>query len=88
MDELIKWEKINACKTIDELKQIIIDIWGLDGVIFGRQEPFSVREMIIYIDWFVEDWNAEEKNYRALPTRKYGIRQQLLLILERPTRSA
>lgn len=86
MDELSIWEKINACKTVDELKQTIVDIWSPSGTIIGRQEPFSVSEMLVYIDWFTEDWNACNKNYRALPTRKYGIRQQLLFILERPAR--
>lgn len=85
-NELVIWERINACKKVSELKDAIIEIWGKDGIIQGRTEPFSVQEMLVYIDQFEEDFKSKLPQFRSLPTRKFGIRQQLLFILVKPTR--
>lgn len=88
--ELEIYELINSATCVGELKDFIKNIWGVSGMFAGRTEPFSVIEMNLYIDLFVEDFpkviSGELKSFTALPTRKYGIRQQLCMILLNPTR--
>jgi hypothetical protein len=86
VSELSIWKKINSCKTVEDLKQTILDTWGDNGVIDGRTNQFSVPEMIYMIDRFEEDWQAGSEIFRSLPTRNYGIRQQLIYILKNPKR--
>lgn len=87
-NELAIWQRINATKTVGELKAVIIDVWGKDGVIPGRLDPWTVTEMLLFIDQFKEDFDdnlaANAIRYRSLPTRNFGIRQQLLFILINP----
>lgn len=83
-NELIIWERINACKTVEQLKTTIIELFPT-GVIPGRSQPFSVGEMNELIDVFAAQYKAGN-GYTHLPTRRYGIRQQLLFILVNPTR--
>jgi hypothetical protein len=89
MSELEIFQAVNKTKTAEELKQVIIDAFP-NGVIMGRDEPFQVREMNQYIDMFVEDFpgyvTGDKVRFRALPTRQYGIRQQLCYILLNPHR--
>lgn len=84
------YEMVNATTCVGELKDILKVIWGESGIFSGRTEPFSVIEMNLYIDLFAEDFpkviSGEIKTFTALPTRKYGIRQQLCMILLNPTR--
>lgn len=85
-DQLQVWEKINATKTVKQLKDVIEEVFGADGIIPGRTEPFSVYQMLFMIDQFEEDWKADRETFRSLPTRNYGIRQQLIYILKNPKR--
>lgn len=84
--ELYRFKTINSCESVDQLKSAIKELFK-DEHLAGRSEVFSVSEMIFYIDCFVEDYENGRKEYRALPTRKYGIRQQLIYILVNPIRS-
>jgi len=90
MNELDIWNSINKTKTVEELKECIINIWGENGIINGRSEPFMVKEMNLIIDRFVEDFNKvvlnKQTNFNSLPTRQFGIRQQLCMILLNPTK--
>ena len=84
------YELINSATSVGELKDFIKNIWGTSGQFAGRTEPFSVPEMLVYIDFFVEEFwdviSGAKDKFTALPTRKYGIRQQLCMILLNPKR--
>jgi hypothetical protein len=83
--ELEIYELINSATSVGELKDFIKNIWGTSGMLAGRTEPFSVPEMLVYVDFFAEEFwdvvSGAKDKFSCLPTRRYGIRQQLCMIL-------
>lgn len=51
------YELINSATCVNSLKDYIKNIWGVSGMFAGRIEPFSVPEMLLYIDLFAEEFD-------------------------------
>lgn len=75
MDELEKFKAVNSCETIEALKNCILLIADIDGMIQGRTRQFNAEKMASYV---------EHVTHGDLPanvlTREFGIRQQALYL--------
>jgi hypothetical protein len=74
MNELEKFQKVNQCKTLDELADVILSFADENGQIKGRIRNFNAQVMAD----ICRRYTAVEHN---MLTREYGIRQQALYIL-------
>ena len=73
MSDIDKYELVNKCETLDELSDAIKSI--ADGAdIIGRTESFNASFMAKLCKTY------SLNNHNVL-TRKYGIRQQAMMIL-------
>ena len=76
MDELLKFQRVNACETPEQLAKTIIDFADPEtGLIMGRTRQFDANRMASYVKLVV---NGEAP--ANLLTREYGIRQQALYL--------
>ena len=76
MDELLKFQRVNACETPEQLAETIIDFADpKTGLIMGRTRQFDANRMASYVKLVV---NGEAP--ANLLTREYGIRQQALYL--------
>lgn len=73
MNELIKWQTINACKSLEQLGIAIIHISGPSQIIQGTSKEFDAIKMATY----AANFNDYPDNYL---TRNYGIRQQAIYL--------
>jgi len=76
MTELEKYQRVNACETIEELQQCILDFAGEDGMIQGRTRKFDAFEMANNLEIYV---NGRNETPNVL-TREFGIRQQAMYL--------
>lgn len=83
--ELTIWQEVNKCRTVAEIKAVLKH--HFPNGIMGRSEPFSLPEMEYCIDRFYQRL-IDGKEIDALPTRMYGIRQQVFFISMQPDRGA
>lgn len=74
MEELLKYEKVNKCETLDQLADVIDSFADGDGKIVGRTKRFDAKVM----SNICRRYTYGEHN---MLTREYGIRQQALYIL-------
>lgn len=76
MSDLLKFQRVNACETPEELAQTIKEFADPEtGMIMGRRRPFDAQRMAGYVTFVVnEDAPAN------LLTREFGIRQQALYL--------
>ena len=75
MTELEKYEAVNKCETIDELRNVILSFMDSDGMIKGRTRHFHAEKMANYV--------YDVVNGNLIPnvlTREFGIRQQALYL--------
>ena len=73
--EHLKWERVNKCETVEELKQCILDFADEDGMIQGRTRKFEAKKMVIGLENYI--------NNHSIPnviTRDYGLRQQAMYL--------
>lgn len=74
MEDLEKWQAVNACETLEDLAKVIESFSDENGDIQGRNKKFSANKMALCC-----------KNYFDIPkntlTREFGIRQQAIYIL-------
>lgn len=76
LHELQKWQLINACETVEELQQAILDIVDPETKeIQGRRRPWKAEKLASYVPLVVKNGLTAT----AL-TREYGIRQQALYL--------
>ena len=73
MTELEKYEKVNKCKDIESLKNVITEI---GDITISSGEIWSSEKMNRHVDT-IESTNS----YYTLVTRNYGIRQQLYFLM-------
>ena len=76
MTELEKYEKVNSCETVEELKQAILELGGDIGVILGRENCFDAKRMSDKCGLVFQ--GKLEPN---ILTRNYGIRQQMFYLM-------
>lgn len=74
--ELERFQRVNSCETIAEIKQCILDFADEHGFIQGRSRIFSAEKMASYVDGI---YNGDYPS--NLITREYGLRQQLLYLI-------
>lgn len=76
MNDLLKFQRVNACETPEELAQIIKEFADPDtGMIMGRKRPFDAQRMAGYVTFVVNEGAPAN-----LLTREFGIRQQALYL--------
>lgn len=76
IDQLIKFQTVNACETPDELAKAIRDFADPEtGMIMGRRRPFDAQRMAGYVTFVVNEGAPAN-----LLTREFGIRQQALYL--------
>tara|TARA_R110000823_G_scaffold3485_1_gene13254 strand:- start:56 stop:301 length:246 start_codon:yes stop_codon:yes gene_type:complete len=74
MNEVLKYQYVNKCETLEELSIVILSLANNQGLIEGRNENFVASVM----SHICKSYCAAEHNKL---TREYGIRQQALYIL-------
>lgn len=74
MIELEKYQKVNECKTREELAQVIESFADQDGFIQGRKRQFKAGIMAS----ICRRYTLAEHN---MLTREFGIRQQAMCII-------
>lgn len=75
--ELEFYNKVNLCKTHEELAEVIESLADKNGMIQGRTSKFISENMAN----FCRNFNAIYKSGQInLLTRNFGIRQQALMI--------
>lgn len=74
MNDLKKYERVNACESLTELADVIRSFADVTGSIQGRTRSFSAEKMATNC----EHYNALDFN---MLTREFGIRQHALYIL-------
>jgi len=75
MTDLEKFQKVNSCETVEELKDIILSFCDEEGMIQGRTRLFNGLKMASSVQAVVDN------NYPAnVLTREFGIRQQALYL--------
>ena len=75
MTELEKYEAVNSCETVEELKSLILKFADKNGMIKGIIEEVDAKKMVLGLNAFINN----EAPPKVL-TRKYGIRQQAMYI--------
>lgn len=73
--DLEKYEKVNACESVKDLEQVILDFADENGMIQGRTRMFEAASMSRMV--------APVVSKQAMPnylTREFGIRQQALYL--------
>lgn len=75
MSELEKYELVNKCETIEELRYAILQLSNDNNQIEGRERFFNGERMSDNVLNVVNGYGSPN-----LLTRKYGIRQQALYI--------
>lgn len=76
MNDLLKFQRVNACETPEELAQAIREFADPDtGMIMGRKRPFDAQRMAGYVTFVVNEGAPAN-----LLTREFGIRQQALYL--------
>lgn len=76
MTDLEKYQKVNACETIESLEEAILSFADADGQIKGRSRTFDAVKMAegarLYYDSAIVIPNVV--------TREFGLRQQLIYL--------
>lgn len=78
MNDLQKYEAVNACETLEELANVIKSFAGKDFKIEGRNRKFSAESMA---EAALDFKTYYDTGYANVLTRKWGIRQQAMYIL-------
>ena len=74
MNELLKYEDVNKCETLEELSLVILSLANSKGLIEGRNKNFVASVM----SDICKNYCVAQHN---MLTREYGIRQQAIYIL-------
>ena len=74
MSKLEKYEKVNATRSLSELAEVIRSFADENGNIAGRSRYFNAKDMAE----IAENYSLSRHN---MLTRKYGIRQQAMMLL-------
>lgn len=72
--DLEKYNKVNACQTLEELAQVIESFADVNGNIKGRERHFNAKQMA----HCCRNYGLHIHNTL---TREFGIRQQAMYIL-------
>lgn len=77
-EHLSRFLKVNSCKTLEDLAKVILSFADENGQITGREKSFLAEQMANRCAFYASS------SYNTL-TRNWGIRQQAMYIISKPS---